>query len=177
VLTPFFGDIGSVSVSKAVLAVAGRPGHALVLTESAVAKALAGRGFRVFLATLSRRVRSRSEYVTIRMGDDLPVRPHSLDLLVLSHQGQLFQNAAQDARAAADQVLRWVRPLAAGGRLILIDRTDGGLLGTRAVPSREDVCAALLAARLRDIAQVTPRTGYVVSHAVVPARPLNSHAS
>ena len=51
--------------------------------------------------------------------------------------------------------------------VVLVDRLDSGLLGARPTIAREDLCAALLAARLHDLAQAAPRGGTVVTYACV----------
>jgi hypothetical protein len=171
VLTPLWGTVASVSVTKAVLAAAGEaPGPALVLGDAALARALAQHGFSVVLATVSVRARSRVEYLIVRArAHDLPIQKGSVAAVVHVGGGIELRGAAQDAQAAARAVAPWLWPLRPGGRLVLVDRIDGGILGARSSPSREDLCAALLHARLRDIAQVAPRAGTVVTQGVFPS--------
>jgi hypothetical protein len=169
VLTPFLGELGSASLAKAVVAAAGRPGRAVVFGDAAAARALAQRGFKVIFATSSRRVRPRIDYTLVHaMADDAPLRDGCADVIVYSGRGSALRGAAEDASRAGEEVRGWVRPLAVGGRLVLVDRIDGGLLGARPVPTRDDLCAALLAGRLECIAQLSPRGGTVVTHGIVP---------
>src|SRR5262249_26327806 len=99
----------------------------------------------------------------VRAGGDPPAAPESLDVLVLAGRGTELRGAADDALAAASLVRSWTLPLRPGGRLVLVDRLDAGLLGSRPTVAREDLCAALLAARLHDLAQAAPRGGTVVT--------------
>jgi hypothetical protein len=166
-LTPFLGELGSASVAKAVVSAAGSPGRALVAADTQLARALGQKGFAVLLVTDSRRVRARPEFQLVRATGEPPAAPRSLDVLVLAGRGAELRGAADDALAAAQLVRSWAAPLRAGGRLVLVDRLDGGLLGARPIASREDLCAALLAARLCNLAQKAPRGGTVVTYACV----------
>jgi hypothetical protein len=170
VLTPFWGTVASVSVTKAVLAGAGTAaGRALVIGDSALARSLAEQGFSVVLATPSLRVRTRAEYPIVRAKTiALPFAPATFHVLVLAGAGADLRGAAADATAAVTELACWLAPLAPGGRLVLVDRIDGGLLGARMAPTRQDLCAALLAARLCEIAQVAPRPGTVVTQGHLP---------
>src|SRR5262245_35802213 len=145
------------SVSNMVVAAAGPPGRALVYGDPSVARVLSGRGFRVLLATTSTRPRARPEYALLRATAVAPpFGAGAIDVVVCAGLGGQLRGAAEQAAPAAAHVKAWTAPLAAGGRFILIDRIDTGLLGTRQAASREDLCAALLAARLREIAQAAP---------------------
>ena len=166
-LTPFLGELGSASVARAVVSAAGEPGRALVSADSQLARALGQKGFNVLLVTDSRRVRARPEFQLVRASGEPPAAPRSLDVLVLAGKGPELRGAADDATAAAALVQSWTTPLRIGGRLVLVDRLDSGLLGARAIANREDLCAALLAARLHDLAQAAPRGGTVVTYACV----------
>ncbi len=160
-LTPFLGELGSASIARAVVAAAGHKGCALVESDAQLARALGQGGFQALLLTDSKRVRERPEFTIVREP------PPAVDVLVCVGRGAELRDASEDATAAAQLIRKWVAGLAPGGRLIMVDRIDGGLLGARASCSREDLCAALLAARLRDIAQAAPRAGTVVTHARV----------
>jgi hypothetical protein len=135
--------------------------------ESQLARALGQRGFQVVLITESRRVKARPEFQLVRASGEPPAAPRSLDVLVLTGRGPELRGAAEDAQSAATLVLSWTACLRAGGRLVLVDRLDSGLLGARPTVAREDLCAALLAARLHDLAQAAPRGGTVVTYAKV----------
>jgi hypothetical protein len=166
-LTPFLGELGNASIARAVVAAAGAPGRALVAADSQLARALGQKGFQVLLVTESRRVRPRPEFQLVRASGEPPAAPRSVDVLVLAGRGPELRGAADDGLAAAALVRAWAGPLRTGGRLVLVDRLDGGLLGARPTVAREDLCAALLAARLWDIAQAAPRGGTVVTYARV----------
>ncbi|HJZ85040.1 MAG TPA: hypothetical protein VKN99_07700 [Polyangia bacterium] len=168
-LSPFLADLGSGSIARAVVAAAGAPGRALVLADVAIARELAQKGFRVVLSAGSRRVRPRPDYVLVRASADaLPLQSRSVAVVVMQGRGVELRGAAEDAALAAERIRSWLAPLAPEGRLVLVDRIDGGLLGARSAVSREDLCAALLAARLTGIAQAAPRAGTVVTCGVYP---------
>jgi len=164
-LTPFLDGLGSASVARAVVSAAGEPGRALVASDTHIARALGQRGFQVLLVTGSRRVKARPEFQLVRAGGEPPAAPGSLDVLVLAGRGPELRGAADDAAHAASLVQSWTVPLRPGGRLVLVDRLDAGLLGSRPTVAREDLCAALLAARLYDLAQAAPRGSTVVTYA------------
>jgi hypothetical protein len=162
-LTPLLGELGRASIGRAVVAAAGPPGRVAVMDDPPLARALAQHGFYVLLLS-SRALRPRPDYTIARATSGaVPLRPGSLDALVYSGKGADLRGAADDASTVAEAVQTWLGPLRAGGRLILLDRIDGGLLGARAAASREDLCAALLAARMHEIGQLSPRAGTVIT--------------
>jgi hypothetical protein len=171
VLTPFLGELGSVSIARAVVSAAGVPGRALVFADAALARALGHERWDVLLCTRSRRAQARSEYRVVRGTADVPPVPAgAFDVVVYSGHGERLRGAAEGAIKAAAEVLSWLGPLTPGGRLVLVDRIDGGILGARADASREDLCTALLAARLTGIGQLAPRAGTVVTVGTAPLR-------
>src|SRR5262245_15080812 len=163
----FLSELGGASVARAVVSAAGAPGRALVTADWQLARALGQRGFQVLLQTESRRVKPRPEFQLVRAAGEPPLAPASVDVLVLSNRGAELKGAAEDANAAAALVRGWTVPLRAGGRLVLVDRLDAGLLGARPTANREDLCAALLCARLYEIGQLVPRGGTLVTYARV----------
>jgi hypothetical protein len=170
-LTPFLGQMGRASLAKAVAVAAGEPGLALVAADAGIARALTSRGFRVLALLAAPRARARAGELAVRASfADLPVAAGTAAAVVCAGRGAELRGAAEDALAAAALLRGWLRPLRPGGVLVLVDRLDSGLLGTRTAASREDLCAALLAARLIAVAQTEPKSGTVVTRAAMPRR-------